>query len=392
MAQEWARQFATELHDNPTAYDTTSTATASTSFLRSHRPYLHSASNPFIQASDAAQTRPSADELVAQGRDALQRGALIDAILLFEAATQTAADHAEAWELLGASRAENEQEELAIAALSEAVRLDPRRRSAWLALATSLTNETQFREVIEALTQVLRGSGTSAAALADQPLQDEVRLNGSEADMADWGPQPDNGSPLPHTPRAMTFHARLHALVDRYQQALAGAAAEHQADLLVGLGIMHHILRDYEAAADNFQAALAQRPDDFLLWNKLGATLANSERSEEALQIYRHALTIRPGYVRARYNAGVACLNLRLHRDAVEHFLAALALQASHDEQDAGAGPSTVNSPALNSPTQVMSDTIWSALKMALMMSGLYTEATLVNQRDVSLFRDSFDF
>lgn len=40
-----------------------------------------------------------------------------------------------------ASRAENEQEELAIAALEQSLRLEPQRREAWLVLATSLTNE-----------------------------------------------------------------------------------------------------------------------------------------------------------------------------------------------------------------------------------------------------------
>ena len=41
----------------------------------------------------------------------------------------------------GGSRAENEQEALAIAALQEAVRIQPAQRAAWLALATSYTNE-----------------------------------------------------------------------------------------------------------------------------------------------------------------------------------------------------------------------------------------------------------
>ena len=49
------------------------------------------------------------------------------------------------------------------------------------------------------------------------------------------------------------------------------------------------------------------------------------------------------GYVRARYNAGVACINLRLYHEAAAHFLAALALQQS------GADPQG----------SAMSDTIW---------------------------------
>ena len=53
---------------------------------------------------------------------------------------------------------------------------------------------------------------------------------------------------------------------------------------------------------------------DSLLWNKLGATLANSSRSEEAVEAYQHALHISPGYVRTRYNLGVACVNLGAYK------------------------------------------------------------------------------
>ena len=50
------------------------------------------------------------------------------------------------------------------------------------------------------------------------------------------------------------------------------------------------------------------------MWNRLGATLANGSRSEEAVDAYHHALQLFPGFIRARYNLGITCVNLGAHK------------------------------------------------------------------------------
>jgi tetratricopeptide (TPR) repeat protein len=49
---------------------------------------------------------------------------------------------------------------------------------------------------------------------------------------------------------------------------------------------------------------------DYSLWNKLGATLANSQRSEEALPAYHRALDLKPKYARGWLNLGISHANL----------------------------------------------------------------------------------
>ena len=54
------------------------------------------------------------------------------------------------------------------------------------------------------------------------------------------------------------------------------------------------------------RSALAVRPTDYSLWNKLGATQANSSRSGEAIAAYQRALDLKPNYMRAWTNMGIA--------------------------------------------------------------------------------------
>ena len=79
------------------------------------------------------------------------------------------------------------------------------------------------------------------------------------------------------------------------------------------------MMGEYGEARESWVGALSEKPEDYLLWNRLGATLANGGNPEEAVDAYRRALELRPTFTRAIFNLGVACLNIGVHREAAEH-------------------------------------------------------------------------
>lgn len=124
-------------------------------------------------------------------------------------------------------------------------------------------------------------------------------------------------------------------LQEIFLKAVRESSSNIDPDLQCCLGILFHLSNEYDKAADCFKTALQVKPNvsadtsrrdwimggysvlhskDHLLWNKLGATYANNNRNEEAIDAYYQALKLCPGFVRARYNLGVACINLGAYK------------------------------------------------------------------------------
>lgn len=237
-------------------------------------------------------------------------GNLSLAALAFEAAVQKDRRHVEAWSALGNVQAQNEKETPAIRAFEQTLEIDPSNLSALMGLAISYTNEGY--------------DGTSYRTL-ERWLSVKY---------------PEIISPRDLTPNAEFGFVDRHRLHDKVTSLFIRAAQlspqgnQMDPDVQVGLGVLFYGGEDHAKAVDCFEAALAStesgtsnRPDQaHLLWNRLGATLANSGRSEEAIAAYEKALTLQPNFVRARYNLGVSCINIGCFDEAAQHLLGALSM------------------------------------------------------------------
>ncbi|KAI8917057.1 hypothetical protein DFJ77DRAFT_459010 [Powellomyces hirtus] len=287
---------------------------------------------------------------------------LTEAILVLEAQVQQDPENAQGWYELGIRQQENENDVGAIAALRQAVRHDPGLLDSWIALAVSFTNESAREDAYDALESWLTNS--------------------------------ERYKSLAATPSG--FQNRHEDITNKYIAAARMAAEQDMdADVQVGLGVLFNISEEYNKAIDCFEAALSIRPQDYMLWNKLGATSANAQYSERAIEAYFHALEINPSYVRARYNLAISCIQMSQYREAAEHLLGALSVQNNNLNavlaETKGKGRADENDIA--SMHNVQSSTVWSTLKtLADGHLRRHDLAEACEKRDLDAFRGDFDF
>lgn len=313
-----------------------------------------------------------------------ERASLTDASLAFEAAVQQAqrsgnrSREIEAWSWLGLVQAENEKEQPAIAALQRAVQGDPSNLKALMALSASLTNEGADLQAFGALERWIH---TQYPSLMKDVLGEIGRLG--EAEYADTSAYQKRVT--------AKFLAAARAGPSQSQTRDAkGIELGIDADVQVGLGVLFYNAGDYEKAVDCFEAAVRARPDDYLLWNRLGATLANWGKSEEAISAYHRALSLKPTFVRGMYNLGVSCMNIGCYREAAEHFLGAIQM---HERPPSQQTKEAVGSAATESSGPHVSDNLWEILRRTFILMDRPDLVEKAHPRtSLSAFKADFSF
>ncbi|OLY80935.1 Peroxisomal targeting signal 1 receptor, partial [Smittium mucronatum] len=288
---------------------------------------------------------------------------LADTILALESALQNDPSNAELWTMLGIKQQENEREDAAIAALRKAISIDPNSLDAYMAIAVSYTNENYYLDAYQSFYEwISRHPEYSKSMDLTNPQNNLKRIED------------------PNTRQDYIQGLFLNAARQR-------PGNDWDPDVQVALGVIFNISEEYNKAVDCFKAALSKRPDDYMTWNKLGATLANNQNPQRATDAYFNALEIHPSYIRARYNLAIASINMKQYQEAAEYLLGSLSLQ----KKDMVSVPSGSGSGGFV-PAVSMSSIIWDTLKTIMYALNEPQLAESTDRRDLEVFRTKFSF
>ncbi|KIK44889.1 hypothetical protein CY34DRAFT_590141 [Suillus luteus UH-Slu-Lm8-n1] len=278
-------------------------------------------------------------------------------VLKLEAVVQRDGNNAAAWYELGVKQQENERETKAVQALERSVELDPTHLGAWLALSVSYTNDSNRMGVYNAIKEWAIRNPKYKHMAQNAALTSAINVS---------------------TPG--DFEALIECLISMARSADEVGGVD--ADVQVALAVLLNTTDDYAKAQDCFLTALAVRPDDWLLYNRVGATMANNGQAEEALQFYYRALDLNPAYIRARFNLGISCINLRRYEEAQSHILDALVLQDSDGVE---------NDSSMDDKRGVTSSILWDSLKTTCLHLQRTDLAALCDRRNLDGFRNAFE-
>lgn len=316
--------------------------------------YEFEESNQFLNMSDS-------NDLYEIGCQLMENGAkLSEAALAFEAAIQNNQNHINAWLKLGQVQTQNEKEIAGISALEKCLELNPENSEALMTLAISYINEGYDNAAFATLERWIH---TKYPQIVEKASQENPEIIDEDR---------------------YTLNKRVCELFLKAAQ-LSPNKANMDSDVQMGLGVLFYADEDFDKTIDCFKAALSIKPDDPILWNRLGASLANSNKSEEAVEAYFKALELKPTFVRARYNLGVSCINIGCYKEAAQHLLSGLAMHQVEGVNESTNGSTTLNHNQSTSLTETLK-------RAFIIMERRDLLEKVKPGMDLNQFRDEFDF
>ncbi|CAM8984924.1 unnamed protein product [Rhodiola kirilowii] len=304
--QDWADEFSNQVESGVFEDNATENwALAYDEFLSEQRAskqntgvYVFSDMNPYVGHPNPLK----------EGQELFHKGLLSEAVLALEAEVLKNQDNAEGWRLLGIAHAENDDDQQAIAAMTRAQEADPGNLEVLLAMGVSHTNELDQAAALKYL----------YSWLSHHPKYRELAFQ-----------EPSNSLHYADVANLFSEAAKL---------------APDDADVHIVLGVLYNLSREFDNAIEAFGTALKLRPRDYSLWNKLGATQANSVHSADAILAYQQdsykhillfvgeqALDLKPNYVRAWVNMGIGYANQGSYEESIRYYVRALAMNPKAD-------------------------------------------------------------
>ncbi|KAL3774406.1 hypothetical protein ACHAW5_010479 [Stephanodiscus triporus] len=352
----------------------TATSTAGEAMVEPHYQFSEASQNYGCIRTTTTDVPPQGlaypQNLYEQGLRHFDEGNISEAILCFESTLRNIdPEHADAWRMLGKCHTENDEDQKAIVCWLRSLERDPFSPETLLALGVSYVNELDHEKAIESL----RGWVANHPLYAGM-IDDNIDANGVEEDLYGSASSPEDETVDAQQQLGGQRRMRAQTAVEMrdVERLLLRAldydrTADAAADVYEALGVVYNVSRDYDAAADAFRRAIDVRPMDYQLRNKLGATLANGNRSDEALPSYREALSLKPKYARGWLNMAISHSNLHNYTEASRCYLQTLSLNpdAKH---------------------------VWSYLRIALTCDEKWDLLPFAASQNLSAFRDHFDF
>lgn len=294
----------------------------------------------------------------AEGLKKLEIGDITSAALLFEAAVTLKPDDSVAWRYLGTTQAQNEKDNQAIRALNKCLELNGQDQEARLAISVSLANENNQNQACRHLLEWLINH--ERYKLLGASLETFHKFD----DLISEDPFFINSVSKKH----------YEYVKEKFIAAARMSPNNPDPEVQTSLGVLLNMHGEYLMAVDCFKAALSVRPDDSILWNRLGATLANGNKSDDAVVAYRKALEIYPGSLRSRYNLAISLIHLNTYQEAANQLLQILNLQANAK----GSKNTQIRT------RSVTSTTIWSTLRTVVTLMNKPEYYPMIDGRDLA--------